>query len=250
MSVNQLTQFLGLLRLIKRSNPGNTPLNLVVSWTGVADPPTSTVLKIAAYVTEQAEATESFIAATQLSEEAKEGLMQTARSLKTAFQLQNLSGNAVHGFLPALDAAISQYAILISAAGLETPAGASDEKDNLVQELKAFLEHPEINNLDQAIRETLIKHINLLIVLINNFEAVGPEASMSAYNELVIRLSSAHKSSSKENKNVIEKIWPEVERWAGRIAIIDSAFTQGTHLITSVGTATKSLLPLLPHLPT
>jgi hypothetical protein len=249
VSANQLGNFLGLLRLIKETGPGNAPLTLFRAWTGVENPPASMVVKLAGYAIEQAEATEAYIKATQLSEEAKQGLLQTAASLKTAFELQHLAGNAISGFIPALDAAISQYAILISAAGLDQVAPPTSEVTDLVADLDKFTSSLGAAELDPLIRETAERHVAVLKVLLQNINALGVEAALAAYSELVFRLRSADLTSSEKSKHTMATVWPEIERWAGRLTIIDQAYTQGGHLLGHLGGVAKILLTHLPALP-
>ncbi len=249
MSANQLQSFLSLLRLIKDTGAGNAPSTLFRAWTGIESPPTSMVVKLAAYVIEQAEATEAYIKATQLSEEAKQGLLETATSLKTAFELQHLAGNAISGFLPALDTAISQYAILISAAGLDQVAPPTSEIADLVSDLNKFAEELGKAELDPLVRETAERHVAVLKVLLQNVGALGVEAALAAYSELVFRLRSADLTGSEKSRHTMSTLWPEVERWAGRLTIIDQAYTRGGHLLGHLGGAAKLLLTHLPALP-
>ena len=249
MSANQLGNFLGLLRLIKRSNPGRVTLELIKEWTGVPNPPTSMVVKIAGHAVEQAEATEAYIKATQLSDEAKEGLLQTTAALKRAFELQHLGGHGVNSFLPALDAAISQFAILISAAGLDGTALPAAEIADLVADSERFTGSLGEAELDPLVRETAERHVAVLKTLLQNVDALGVEAALAAYSELVFRLRSADLTASEKSRQTMAEVWPEIERWAGRLAIIDQAYTQGGHLLGQLGGTAKLLLTHLPALP-
>jgi hypothetical protein len=248
VSANQLGNFLSLLRLIKQTDPGHPPLEMFKKWTGIPDPPTSMVVKLAAYTIEQAEATEAYIKATQLSDEAKQGLLQTAAALKRAFELQHLPGQAVANFLPALDAAISQYAILISAAGLDQTPPPTAEVSDLVADLDRFTDSLAKAELDPLVRETAEKHIAVLKMLLQNVAALGVEAVLAAYSELLFRLRSADLTGSETSRKIMSGVWPEIERWAGRIAIIDQAYSKGGHLLGVMGGAVHNLLTHAPAL--
>lgn len=203
-------------------------------------------VKLAAYAIEQAEATEAYVKATQLSEEAKQGLLQTTASLRNAFDLPHLNNTPVTSHLPALDTAISQYAILVSAAGLDISAPPTAEVVDLVKELDLFAASLAGAELDPLVLETATKHVAVLKALLQNVDALGVEAALAAYSELVFRLRSADLTGSAKSKQAMAKVWPEVERWAGRLAIIDQAYTQGGHLLGQLGGAAKFLLGHLP----
>lgn len=224
-------------------------LEAITKWTGVQKPPTSMVVKLAAYVIEQVEATEAYVKATQLSDEAKQGLLQTTEAIRRAFELQHLGTHGLNSFLPALDAAVSQYAILISAAGLDRTPTPTAEVSELVADLDRFTTSLAQAELDPLVRETAEKHVAVLKALLQNVGAVGIEAALAAYSELVFRLRSADLSASEKSKQSMAKIWPEIERWAGRLAIIDHAYTQGGHLLEHLGGAAKLLLTHLSAVP-
>lgn len=249
MSTNPLASFLSLLRLIRESNPSKPPQVMFQAWAGGADIPTSTVVKIAAYAIEQAEAASTYISGTQLSDEAKQGLLQTTSSVISAFQLQHLGGHGVATFLPALDAGISQFAILISAAGLDREPAPLEEIADLVAAIDRFSGSLNDVGLDELVRETARKHLAVLKALLQHVDALGVDAAMAAYYELVLRLRSADNNSSASSKERMAKIWPEVERWAGRLAIIEQAYTQGGHLLGELGRPAQQLLTHMPTLP-
>jgi len=248
VSANKLGNFLGLLRLIKQTGPDQSPRNLVQLWTGGNAPPSSLVLKIAAYVAELAEEAEAYIGATQLSDEAKSGLLQTTWSVKQAFDLVHIQ-QSVQQSLPALDAAISQFAILISAAGLDAVPPPDAEVLGLVEDIDRMISSLEDADIDPLVASAARKHLNVLKTLLQNVDAFGVEAALAAYSELVIRLRSADLAASAASSQTLSKIWPEIERWAGRLAIIDQAYTQGGRLLGELGGTARLLLSHLPPVP-
>lgn len=249
MSTNPLANFLALLRLIRETHPSHAPLTMFQLWAGDANAPTSAVVKIAAYAIEQAEAAETYIRATQLSDEAKQGLIHTTASLKTAFELQNIGSQPVSAFMPALDAGISQFAILISAAGLDREPAPITEIADLVAAVDELLSSLDQVELDDHVRETARRHLAVLKALLQHTDALGVDAAMASYYELVLRLRSADSNASAASKERMAKLWPEIERWAGRLAIIDQMYTQGGHLLGELGRPAQLLVSHIPALP-
>lgn len=247
MSDNPIRAVLGILRLLKkRQDAGSISVAAHVQGWGVEGQTLSEaqIARIFSYVLETASDAEVIISNSSLSDEAKDGLIETTKALQSAFRIPH-ANNQLQGSLSSLGAAISNFSILTSATGL-TAAPETDEVASLIESIEALRERFSDEIDDPVVRETAKRHINVLLTFLKNIDAFGVDAAMAAYAELTIRLHRAGSTTkSEQTKASLKNLWPEVERWAGRLAIIDQAYNSGQSLLGHAG----ELLSLLPHIP-
>jgi hypothetical protein len=243
---NPIGGVLGVLRLLKNGNPGHsvaTHIRLWISGEAAANPTTeSQVARLCGYVLDEADAAEAVIKQSSLSQEAQEGLLQTTQALRDAFTISNIN-NGLSSYFPALGAAVSNFAILTSATGLAS-AGPPPEIEALIAEVEALHARLDFAGIDPVVSETARKHLAALTMLLRNVDAFGVDAAMAAYAELLIRLKRAASTTDQKTASKVAALWPEIERWAGRLAIIDQAYNSGKALLGHLG----EVAALLPHL--
>lgn len=232
MSDNQLSSILGLLRLLKNTPsaaPDGAAFTYLSQW-AQPSPDDETLLRLMVYVQAQVAAAEIVITAGDFVEEGKAGLLETLGGLRQAFSLQGFQ-NQVRSYLPALDSAISQFAILVSISGPYPDLSKSDDVKSLIEEVQAVFVSIDGSRLDPLVQQTARRHLHVLLTLLQNLNVMGVEAAMAAYAELVIRLRSVSTTASTETKAEVNALWPTFEKWGKRLSSIQEAFLAGSTLI-------------------
>lgn len=245
MSDNYIGNMLGLLRLIKKTHApgeGQAALTYLQTWADAVVTAQQS-LRIAAYILDQASGAESLIIGSSLDDEAKAGLIQTTTAIKSAFSLLGLQ-QAVNAHLPALDAAISNFAILSSATGASAKIKNTTELDSLLVDVDVMIQSVKSSAMDPIVRDTAIRHLVILRTLLGSVDALGIDSAMAAYFELVIRLRRAEGAASATTKTEVKGIWASIEKWAGRLNLIDKAINDGSGFLSHF----ESMPSLLEHL--
>lgn len=246
MSDNAITNVLNLLRLVKNTNmSGNAVIENLRTWCGGSSD-NSMALRIAIYANEQCDEACKMISLSVLDEEAKAGLTQISQALKSAFALEHLN-NAFISFLPQLDGSISSFAILNSVMS----SGIAPSQDGNLRDLIDDVERVnllfEAEGIDPLVKATAQRHLHVLLTLLKNVDALGLDAAMSAYSELVIRLRRSETTAPAESREKTSKIWESVKQWQDRFASIDAAVNTGSSLLQHAQTIGHTLLPFLPQ---
>ena len=244
MSDNAITNVLNLLRLVKNTNmPGNAVVDHLRSWCGDDG---AMQLRIAFYIIEQCDEACTLITLSTLDEEATAGLTQTARALKSAFLYTSFS-NAMNNYLPQIDGSISSFAILNSVVS----SGIAPSQDANLQELVVEVEKVSAlfdeDGIDPLVKATAQRHLHVLLTLLRNVDALGLDAAMSAYSELVIRLRRAETTASADSREKTSTIWVTVKQWQDRFASIDAAVNTGASLLQHAQTIGHTLIGFLPQ---
>ena len=222
VSDNFISNVLNILRLIKAAPElqGKAPLAYFTVWAGGELEP-STALRLCAYVQDQCDGALSLIDQSGLAQEAKAGLSQTVKSLQVAFSISGMNSAVTQQF-PQLDAAISSFAILESVSNLSGGPPDKTELEQLIRDVEEVSASFDDSDIDPVVRDTAKKHLHVLLALLRNADALGVDAAMVAYAELVIRLKRVDASASEVARSKVANIWPKVERWGGRIRIDQS----------------------------
>lgn len=230
MSDNYISNVLNILRLLRDPNLNGHPAPAFINkWAGI-ELQEAASLRVCAYVQDQCDGANALIMQSRLPEEAQVGLNQTVSSLKLAFSIPQLSA-AVISHLPQLDASISSFAILEGVSNLAGPKPDVPELSELIAEIEQVSAMFDDAEIDPIVRTTAKRHLNLLFALLNNVEAFGVDAAMAAYAELVIRLRRVDSTASEAARSKTSKVWPTIEKWFGRLAIIDKAYNDGQNLL-------------------
>ena len=245
MSDHPVSNFLNLLRLIKRTGCMEQALQASIGrWAGETPSP-ATMLRIAAYICDLCDDTLVEINSSTISDEAKAGLLQTAQSVQTLFSVPNMA-NAPNHFLPQIDGSITQFAILVSVAGLDEPNPVSAEIDELVAEIVSIEKAISEAGVSPAVAEVARRHLHVLKTLLQNVDALGIDAALAAYDELVIRLRRVDEKADPGTHKKMRKVWPMIEKWSGRLAVIHAGLSHGSGMITGAYSAAKNLLGWSP----
>ena len=230
MSDNFISNVLNILRLLKDPElHGHPAVSYINKW-AAAELSEAAALRVCAYVQDQCDGAQSLVNQSRLPEEAKAGLNQTVQALKNAFSIPQLQSQLLSHF-PQLDASISSFAILEGVSNLVGPAPDVPELAELIGEIEQIAALFDDAEIDPIVRATAKKHLYLLLALLNNVQAFGVDAAMAAYAELLIRLRRVDATASETARSKTAKAWPTIEKWLGRLAIIDKAYNSGQGLL-------------------
>lgn len=196
------------------------------------------------YVLDQSSGAESLINGSALDDEAKIGLCQTTSAIRVAFSLQGLN-QPISAFLPTLDSAISNFAILVSATGGMFKSKDRSELDALTADVDQMIGTFQSSTIDPIIRDTAIRHLVIFRTLLGNVDSLGVDSAMAAYFELVVRLRRAETAASQTGKEEVKGIWSKIENWLGRLNSINKGLNDGAGLLSHF----ESVPSLLEYLP-
>lgn len=243
MSDNHITNVLNILRLIKHtSSPGQTAIHYLSVWAGTANQ--GSMLRLAVYIVEQCDAANDYILNSRLQDEAKAGLTQISRSLKDWFSLGGIQ-NDMGSYLPQLETSISTFAILASVFQSDIRTSENADLKDLISEVEAIIslfDDPEISDL---VRDVAKRHLHVLLSTLRNVDALGIDAAMAAYAELVVRLRREDFSSPEPSKKKTFNIWSMITKIPDRLNLIDKAVNSGDHLLANGQEVTHHLLSYL-----
>ncbi len=231
MSDNYITNVLNILRLMKHTGryDGNTTLSSLIKWCPQG-PDDTTMLRIAAYVQDQCNGALDVIDASNLSDEAKAGLTQIAKGLKTAFQIPHIN-NHFNSYIPQLDSALSSFAILASVYAAGDPPSQNKELQELIRDVEGMLAAFENAEVGGVVSSVAKRHLHVLLTLLNNVDALGIDAALAAYAELVVRLRTADANAPPEVREQTAGFWDAISGWGKRLSEISDAVGSGTKLL-------------------
>lgn len=228
MATDSLAYVLGLLRRLK-STPGlelgNATIAFAREWAGSHS--SLQVGKLIIAIQENLECAQVVIDGSGLSEEAKSGLFETIGALKTAFAFENLQA-APKNFIPSLDPAITNFAIVTSSVGAVIPSEALDEIEILIGDLHGFLDRVDDFELPANVKVTVKRHVSILLGMLNNIQAVGIEPAISAYYDLVLALRKEHSPDADDKKPSEGSFWTQIREWSGRLESVATIVDKGS----------------------
>lgn len=167
----------------------------------------------------------------RMDAEGRNGLIQQIASLKNMFSISGISQNSGN-YVQNPDVLVSQFAII---AGFYTSnqsglASAGSEINELLGEIdKLYGDLSESEEAEEA-KAIALDQLKAFRFFLSNVDLLGIDAAYSAYFDLLVRLKRASKKEEK-SAQFVTKIWPEVERWAGRLAIIEGILSNSEKLL-------------------
>lgn len=207
----------------------NSGLDHIQKWIG-PEQQYSTILKFATYIQQQCEGALVILSEVNLTTEAKEGLIQTVNNIAMAFRVDQLSG-AIANHLPRIESAISQFAIIVSLTGRDVKASEIDELRQLIAEVEAVRTQFDQAELDPLVAQTANKHLHVLATFLRNVDALGLDAAIAAYAELIIKLKRVDATATEQSKAKTSELWTAIKSWQDRFASIDQAVNTGSSLL-------------------
>ena len=231
MSGAAVSAVLGLLRRLKRTDGlslQHSSLSFLQVW--AADHSPTTVLRMSIGISEQIEDARNAINASQLSDEAKEGLLATLGGLGSAFSLGGMH-TSIQSYIPALDSAITNFAIVASMVDADLPASARAEIEELAVEIEGLRATIDDYGLEMPLREAVVRQLNALIALLRNADAVGVEPALAAYFELMWQL---RKTKSADDEGKKSGLWSTVSAWSDRFTKVADLVDAGSKLLPVV----------------
>lgn len=231
MPATPLHFVLGLLRRIK-SRPefqqGQSVQTHISVWAG--DGGQDACLRMALALQQNLAEARGVIARSGLTDEAKGGLLATVDGLINAFSLHNLATN-FQSHIPALDSAITNFAILASAVDLQVSDKFIEQRDSFVSELEAFAKDIDGFDIDERLKDVSKRQIALLIALLKNAEAVGVEPALSAYWELMIKVKSRLTPENEDQEKDNSRFWDVIISWSDRFDALSKLYDFGNKII-------------------
>ena len=231
MSKESIVAVLGLLRRFKTTeslSTGNAPLHFLQAWAG--DHSSFVVLRLALASMEHVENARLAITQSELSQEAKDGLIATLTGLSQTFSFENF-GSAVQNFLPALDSSITNFAIIASMADAQFSEAARAEVSTLVGEIDGLAAEIRASNLDVRLRDIIVRHLGILAAMLRNADAVGVEPALSAYFDLMWHLRGAANEDKASADQSASGFWEKMKSWGDRLTTLANMADSGTKLL-------------------
>lgn len=224
---------LALLRKIK-STPGlgldHSGLLYVHAWTG--DHTSTVVMRTVVGISEQLQAARAFINTSHLGDEAKAGLLATVDALVAVFSIGTIN-NAVRSYLPALDSAITNFAILASSTS-GSVAAAEEEIRSLSSDILEFAAEVSSMDIDPYLKEVIVKQLRSLSAMIINALVVGTDEALSCYLSMLARVKRAELSAV--NPVDAPGFWDKARTWSDRLSSMNSMMNSGAGLLAYLPT--------------
>jgi len=239
-----LKNVLGILRLLKLGNPGDSAVAEIRKWAG-DDASEIKILKIASYILEQASLARAVIAHSQLAEEAKRGVLTTIDSVINAFAITGMQSRW-DSHVRDVAAAISNIVILLSAMGIKTDNEAPQEAIDLVAEIEAMIVQFDDPELDPAVRDVAKRHLSILATLLRHIPIFGLEPALVTYFELMMKMRRTDSGSAPSAQSKLVPLFEGIKSWGERLTALDKLWNAGAKLLAHAGKA-QDLLAHLPH---
>jgi hypothetical protein len=242
MDSQSLDNVLALLRGM-RADGGAKVVDIMRTW--AADTDETGLLKVASSVQEQVRAARIVIENSRLSEEAREGVLQTLNGLQAAFSLRGIQGTP-SSHIPNLASSISNFVILLDVLRPDGPPRPPEDAANLVKEIEdLLLSAQEDKELDPVVRDTVRRHLKILSTLLQHIPIFGLEPALATYFELMMKVRRAETGSTEQAKAKMEPIWKRMEKWGERLVALDKIWNAGARIIGNANKA-QDLLTYIP----
>jgi hypothetical protein len=246
MSNDAVGAILELLRKLKTTDNltiGHQPIEYIKAWAG--DHSNGTVLRLNLAIIEKIDVAHATISNSSMTDEAKAGLLGTLSSLSQMFSLEGLKSSGVNNYLPTIDSAITNFAIISSMVDGSLPDQAVHEISELMVEITGLISYTTDAKIDPTIKDTIIRQLNAMNAMLLNVKAVGVEPALAAYFELVVKLKKAEKVVSEESKDAVKGVWERIENWSDRFGKLADIVDSGSKFLPYV----EKVPDLLKHLP-
>ena len=200
----------------------------------------SACLRMSLGIVEQAQDARVVIANTNLSDEAKTGIFATLDGVIQAFSIPGLQ-NAVSAYIPLLDPAITILSVVASAASCEIPQDVIQTTNELIKEIEELQKLANVSDLGDELRSTIDRHLSVLSILLKSAQAVGYEAALSAYVELMVALARGKVRGSDQDKEKAAGFWEKARTWGDRFQTLTTWLENGTKLVGQVKSGIAAL---------
>ncbi|WP_284878260.1 hypothetical protein [Brevundimonas sp. MEB006b] len=234
MSATAITHVLQIARLIRDGSkqfPGAAVTTFLQELRGVAsDSPE--FFRVAGEAQRQLSEAKFIIEAdSRMDSEGRDGLIQQITMMKTMFSPSGLVSQAAQ-YVPNPDVLVSQFAIISGFySSVPNPyAQAGAELTDLIAEIDQLDGVVSSSEQPPEVVELIRDQLRALRFFLSNVEMLGFDAAYSAYFDLVIRLRRQQRGDANVAAFVVT-LWPSVERWAGRLAIIEGLVSNSEKLI-------------------
>ncbi len=231
------------MRAFVTENGGATPRTFLCRLAATDALANEQAVKVLGILLHEIAGAADYLATTDLSADMKNGLNATLVALANTFSPEQLNSNLMN-FLPSVEVSIGAFAMIQQFAGLPDQPTSSTELDALLADMATTRASIESSDFAEIIKSTAIKHMSILETMLRNIDIVGVDAALSAYYDLIIRLR-RETTGSPDPGGHIARIWGEVEKWAGRLEILEQIYTHGQTLIEGA----EKVIHVLPHLP-
>jgi hypothetical protein len=224
-----VARVLQILLLLKQGNTNNSISQVMEKW-GVDTADLAQVARLRAFLIDEVCEAEMAIKSGAVPGAAAQ-LLPTLEVLKRTFSGDMFSTNI--GSIPALEATIAAFSVIVDVAGLTTPARPS-AIGQLLASIEELIAEFAAADIDPTIRETALSHLRVLAVILNHVEAFGVDAARREYASLIVRLNSAARGKPEAAKKAGGLV-AKLRRIGIGLKEADEAFEHGTSLIDHAG---------------
>lgn len=231
MARDSVASVLGILRSLRETQGlsiGHTSLDFLRVWG--SDRTTSVSLRLALGILQQVEDARNSIGTSALSDEAKRGLLHTLESLSTAFSPGGWAA-PIQNYLTAIDASITNFAIIASMVDAELPQSAIEEINALIIEIDEVCESFRQASIEPTIRDAAVRQLLALSAMLRNAQAVGLEPALTAYFDLMWQVRKGQGRASEETVGKVKGLWSKISTWGERLSKLSDVVESGSKLI-------------------
>lgn len=230
-AINHVLQIARLVRDGAKAFPGNAPATFLQEMKRIQiDSPE--FYRIVSEIQKQLDDAQAIIESDdRMDAEGRQGLVHQLGQMRQMFTVSGITQNS-QNYVQNPDVLVSQFAIIAGFynSSAKTFEKARPEIDELIAETDQLAGVFESSYQPEAIKAVLRSHTLALRFFLSNIELLGFDAAYSAYFDLLVRLKRVEKRDPTAAAFVAE-VWPTVERWAGRLAIIEGIVSNSEKLI-------------------
>jgi len=242
MDSQSLGNVLAILRMMKNEDNGKSTSQIIREWAG-SGASDQAVLKIASYICEEIDLARITVTSSQLSEEAKEGILSVLNRTSSAFSINGMH-NSWGNFINDISSFTSSLVILLSALSIDSTQVPEDVKD-IIKEIHDLMIEFDDPHIDPLLRDVAKRHLQTLSTLLQHIPIFGMEAAMTAYFEMIMKLRRVDSGTSEEAHKKAEPLWKKVMQWGPRLEALDKQINTGIRLIGHA----KKVVGLLDYIP-
>lgn len=245
MDDQSLRNVLGILRLLKAANPGESACQQIKYWAG-ADVTDVGIHKVAAYIIEQTSLARTVVVNSQLSDEAKGGVLSAIDGLARAFSLEQVHGQWSN-HVRDVSSSVSSLVILLSALGIPTDLPIPSEAGELIAEIEGMIIEFDDQSLDPVVRDLAKRHLAILSTFLRHIPIFGIEGALVTYFEMMMKIRRGDIKASDASHSKLAGLFGRMATWGERLTAIDKLWNSGARLIEHANNGIGGLLNYIPH---
>ena len=168
-----------------------------------------------------------------------QALIATVDGLNMMVRYDQING-PITGHLVHIDNSIASFAIFVAMLPAEPMESEDDGLASLIADIEATAHSIAEFRLAPEVAELAKRHMAVLLLLLRTADAMGTDAALAAYAELIVRLR-REKPQASEMGSPKQDFWDRITSWADRLTKWSDATEKGISLLGHASKAPELL---------